>query len=167
MSLDADLLLQALRLARKERTRPRQASLRRAVSTAYCALFHLLIREATSILVARPSLRGCFSRGFDHRDMKNASKAYANPSPNQLPSLTGGSPSPPQITHVALTFVELQEAHHEADYNVQSRSSRTEVITLISHVEQAFLSWRAMRTEPIARMYLSALLMWNKGWNRQ
>jgi uncharacterized protein (UPF0332 family) len=43
-----DLLQQAYHLARKERLNPRQASLRRAVSTAYYALFHLLIDEATA-----------------------------------------------------------------------------------------------------------------------
>jgi hypothetical protein len=41
------LLEQAEHLAKRERNRPRQASLRRAVSTAYYALFHLLIHEAT------------------------------------------------------------------------------------------------------------------------
>ena len=41
-----DLLEQAKHLANREKKRPRQASLRRAVSTAYYALFHLLIHEA-------------------------------------------------------------------------------------------------------------------------
>jgi uncharacterized protein (UPF0332 family) len=36
-----DLLQQAYDLASKEETDPKQASLRRAVSTAYYALFHL------------------------------------------------------------------------------------------------------------------------------
>jgi uncharacterized protein (UPF0332 family) len=40
-----DLLEQALHLAKREKKKPRQASLRRAVSTAYYALFHLLIHE--------------------------------------------------------------------------------------------------------------------------
>src|ERR1035438_5650076 len=47
MAFAEDLLEQAYHLARRERTKPRQASLRRAISTAYYALFHLLIREAT------------------------------------------------------------------------------------------------------------------------
>jgi hypothetical protein len=38
-----DLLEQAYDLANKEPTNPKQASLRRAVSTAYYAQFHLLI----------------------------------------------------------------------------------------------------------------------------
>ena len=42
MSLATDLLEQADHLARRERKRPKQASLRRAVSAAYYGLFHLL-----------------------------------------------------------------------------------------------------------------------------
>jgi uncharacterized protein (UPF0332 family) len=47
MPYPAHLLEQAKHLANREKKRPRQASLRRAVSTAYYALFHLLIYEAT------------------------------------------------------------------------------------------------------------------------
>lgn len=47
VALANDLLEQAYHLARKEPKRPRQASLRRAISTSYYALFHLLISEAT------------------------------------------------------------------------------------------------------------------------
>ena len=46
MSLQQDLLRQARDLATKEPRRPSQASLRRAVSAAYYALFHLLVDEA-------------------------------------------------------------------------------------------------------------------------
>jgi hypothetical protein len=38
-----DLLQQALELVHSKQRKPKQASLRRAVSTAYYALFHLLI----------------------------------------------------------------------------------------------------------------------------
>lgn len=46
MAFAEDLLVQACNLARRERTKPKQASLRRAVSTAYYAPFHLLIKDA-------------------------------------------------------------------------------------------------------------------------
>jgi hypothetical protein len=42
-----DLFELAKHLANLEPVNPRQASLRRAVSTAFYALFHLLISEAT------------------------------------------------------------------------------------------------------------------------
>jgi uncharacterized protein (UPF0332 family) len=43
MAFPDDLLEQANHLANREPELPRQASLRRAVSAAYYALFHLLI----------------------------------------------------------------------------------------------------------------------------
>src|SRR5438045_561666 len=84
MSLQGDLIEQAEHLVRRERGRPRQASLRRAISSAYYALFHLLIHEATFRVIRNPSLRQRFSRAFEHGDMKNASRAFANARPAQL-----------------------------------------------------------------------------------
>ena len=56
MSLHSDLLKQARFLARKERKKPTQASLRRSVSASYCALFHLLVEQATRLML--PGKRG-------------------------------------------------------------------------------------------------------------
>jgi hypothetical protein len=50
VTLHRELLSQAYHLATKEPKNPRQASLRRAVSSAYYALFHLLLYEATHML---------------------------------------------------------------------------------------------------------------------
>jgi uncharacterized protein (UPF0332 family) len=46
MALAEDLLEQARHLAKREPKRPKQASLRRAVSAAYYSLFHLLVSSA-------------------------------------------------------------------------------------------------------------------------
>src|SRR5579863_5131621 len=72
MALASDLLEQAYHLARREPKRPRQASLRRAVSTSYYALFHLLISEATRNW-KQSSQRAAFGRYFQHGGMAKAS----------------------------------------------------------------------------------------------
>jgi len=77
MPFAEDLLEQAHHLVRRERTRPKQASLRRAVSTAYYALFHLLIREAARNW-KRADQRRALARTFDHSRMKKASQRIAN-----------------------------------------------------------------------------------------
>lgn len=168
MSLADELLEQARHLATRERVHPKQASLRRAVSAAYYALFHLLIDEATSTLVAVQALHARFARGFAHADMKDCSKAYASltPSPAQLANLSGGLAIPAELQQVASAFVELQEARHEADYNVGIRFTRMQVNDLVALADAAFVSWQAVRTDPVAPMYLAALLLWKKGWNR-
>jgi hypothetical protein len=63
MAYHDDLLDQALHLVHKERRNPKQASLRRAVSTAYYALFHLLMNEAVANW-NRVNLRAALGRAF-------------------------------------------------------------------------------------------------------
>ncbi len=72
MAYADDLLGLARHLANLEPANPRQACLRRAVSTAYCALFHLLIAEAT-LDWGRPELRSEVGRVFGRGEMKSAS----------------------------------------------------------------------------------------------
>ena len=165
MSLHRDLLDQARHLVNREPRRPKQASLRRAISTAYYALYHLLVAEATRVLVRKAELRNRFARAFEHANLKSASRAFANPQPNQLPNLTGGAPIPPDLEVVANAVIDLQEARHEADYNVGQRFGRLEASNLIAQAEAAFQAWQRVRTNPISHNYLAALLLW-KLWNR-
>src|SRR6266853_1280488 len=74
MAFPDDLLKVAQHLADLHPDGTHQASLRRAVSTAYYALFHLLISEATANW-SRPELRAILGRCFDHGPMKTASEA--------------------------------------------------------------------------------------------
>jgi len=52
-----------------------EANLRRAVSSAYCALFHLLIRDAVSNW-KHAEHHARLARAFDHKRMKDASIAW-------------------------------------------------------------------------------------------
>jgi hypothetical protein len=65
MPLSEELLDVARSLTDLDSGEPRQASLRRAVSTAYYALFHLLVTEAASNW-SRPELRSRIGRLFEH-----------------------------------------------------------------------------------------------------
>jgi hypothetical protein len=56
MSLHADLLEQAGHLAQFDPTRPKQANLRRAVSSANYALFHMLASEMSALYAVEPGL---------------------------------------------------------------------------------------------------------------
>lgn len=165
MSLHGDLLEQAEHLARRERGRPRQASLRRAISSAYYALFHLLIHEATLRIARGPAVRQKLSRAFEHADMKSASRAFAGAQTGQLARLSGGLPIPAALRTVATTFVILQEARHAADYDIATRFTRLQTENLIGRVQQAVRAWQAIRTDEVAHLYLAALLLW-KRWDR-
>ena len=71
MPFPDDLLEQAYELAHKEPTNPKQASLRRAVSTAYYALFHLLIDDAVSKWEVERQ-RSILARTFEHSKMRGS-----------------------------------------------------------------------------------------------
>ena len=162
MSLHSDLLVQARQLALKEPKRPRQASLRRAVSASYYALFHLLVDEATRLMIAgrdRSALRGCLARALGHDNMERVARQFATQgvSPKLRPGLNG-QPLQPQLVAVAEAFVELRQARHEADYNRARRFTRREALDQIDRAERAFADWRCIRRTPQADTFLIGLL---------
>lgn len=75
MAYHDDLLVQELGLVHSGE--PSQATLRRAVSTAYYAVFHLLIAEATANW-SQAGLRTTLGRAFDHGVMRAASNRILN-----------------------------------------------------------------------------------------
>jgi len=166
MSLHSDLLSQAQNLAMREPRRPRQASLRRAVSSAYYALFHLLIHEASSVLVTTNPLRQLMSRAFVHAEMNRVSKSFAGGNlPQRFNPITGGAIVPSNLRDVAQAFVDLQQARHEADYNLARSFSKSEAQALVDQADQAFTDWQTVRNNDVARLYLVCLLLWDR-WEK-
>ena len=138
MNLPEDLLEQAEHLAGREATRPKQVSLRRAISAAYYALFHFLIREACGRLAGRPDLRVLAARAFNHGDMKKACQAVLkSPPPAHLAPLLG-NPVRAALRTVADTFVVLQTTRHDADYNLSQRFTRDETRRRVESARDAF-----------------------------
>src|SRR6266581_3475120 len=103
-----DLLEQAHDLAHKEPTNPKEASLRRAVSTAYYALFHLLIDEAVSKWAIERQ-RSILATTFEHDKMKRICD-------DVLKTAKSGGNLPPKLNSVARNFIRLQQHRHTADY---------------------------------------------------
>jgi len=161
MSFPSDLLEQAYHLANREPKRPKQASLRRAVSTAYYALFHLLTSE-TAKNWKRPAERFTLARMFDHSRMKTVCAAKRN----ELNEYFKTRPAPDHdldvLKHlhaIANTFEQMQEHRHTADYNGAREWSRTDVLQKIESVRAAFQSWREIRDEHEAQNFLVTLLL--------
>lgn len=163
MSLHQDLLEQAADLVLKEAKRPKQSSLRRAISTAYYAVFHLLIFEATKTVVPEKSIGYLVARTFQHGEMKEASKAFSVSLPKKLGTILPSISS--DLRHVAGAFVTLQEGRHQADYDTAKRFTRAEAITFIQQAQFIFTTWKTLRKTHEARVYLLALLL-GKRWER-
>lgn len=153
------LLEQAEQLARGGVGRPRQADLRRAISTAYYALFHLLTQAGAALVHRSAVLRPLLARHYEHRDMKNASRGFADGRlPAPLERIAGDVPE--ELSTAAKMFIELQEARHLADYDTSREGvlSRPDVREILARTRQAFEAWDTLRTTPAGELYLLALL---------
>jgi hypothetical protein len=165
VSLHADLLEQARQLAQLDPRRPKQASLRRAVSSAYYALFHLLAAEASALYAAEPVIVARISRTLNHNEMKRASSMIANDKlPKGLHPPGGGYAAPLDLKMVANAFVTLQQARHEADYDLARTFRRREVLDFVQSSRDAMDAWDRVRKTDDARLYLACFHLW-KRWD--
>jgi hypothetical protein len=165
MPIPQDLLEQARLLAQPGagRGRPRQATLRRSVSTAYYAVFHLLSADASA--QASPAgpdgLRERVQRSLQHATMKAAASAFqSNRLPARIAPLIPDQISAPLIS-IARGFVRLQEERHSADYDLADQFDRNRVQDLIREAERVFRDWDTVRNTDEAHVFLAALMFWN------
>jgi len=162
MALATDLLEQAYHLARREPKRPRQASLRRAVSTSYYALFHFLISEAT-LNWRQSSQRAALGRYFQHGSMAKASdkqKADCNKFLSSNPPLAPGLDTDCMtgLRTVSFAFYQAYQQRQTADYDTAKQWTRTEALAIIDSVDAAFKAWPDIRNHKFAQNYLLSLL---------
>ena len=126
-----DLIATARRLVGQGRKgQPRQADLKRALSTAYYAMFHAMCRNCADCLVGKSSANRSLAawtqayraseHGFAKKQCKNVSVMIKFPS---------------EIQNFANKFMELQEKRHRADYNPIHKLSRSEALTEINTAE--------------------------------
>lgn len=161
MPLANDLLDLSRQLAETAPASLLQASLRRAVSTAYYALFHLLISEAT-LNWNRPELRSVLGRVFEHGVIKSASDQRRAELRDELKKNPPVGPEQTPTQHlltVVTSFSQAQQKRNDADYDTAKDWSLEEVLQQIEAVAAAFRSWSVIREEPIAQAYLVSLLV--------
>ena len=140
-----DLLVDAHHLANRGGNNPKQPSLRRAVSTAYYALFHLLIADFV-LNWKRPDQRVRLGRMFEHRRMVKA--AFSSQGGQTNPQVEA------KLKSVIKAFAQLQEDGHTADYDVGRIWSRVDVTNALAIADEAFAAWRDIRKEKIAQDHL-------------
>jgi uncharacterized protein (UPF0332 family) len=126
-----NLLEQAGRLANSGSLKPKQIDLRRAVSSAYYAVFHSFCLNCADTLVgtskkSRPNHAWQqVYRGLDHGSVKSACEAARN------------IEFPQPIKDCADAFVELQKQRHNADYDPNYRITRLEALEAVTRAKQA------------------------------
>jgi hypothetical protein len=117
MELHEQLLEQARHLATRDRRRPQQGNLRRALSTAYYALFQFLVDRASRFLVGSTGdsdlFRKVLSRAFIHSEMAAACKSFRGGTlPGAIAQRFGSLVVPKELRLLAATFCDAQQLRH-------------------------------------------------------
>jgi uncharacterized protein (UPF0332 family) len=170
MPLPKDLLDQATRLLSHEKKKPKQASIRRAVSTAYYAAFHLLASESAKRMAPTlPKKLGLqVQRAFEHGAMKAVCKSFAG---GTLPSFIGHLQSgsiEPDLQKLASHFVKLQEARHAADDDLVHTLTKQEAEDNIDKAKEVFAIWKTISKLPHSNVFLMSLALPQIGrWRKE
>ena len=116
-----DFIATARDLAGTNRRRPRQTNLRRAVSTAYYALFHCLAASCADTLVGgagadrSPEAWNQAYRALEHGQARRRCTEAATRN------------FPPGIQQFATHFTDMQRERHRADYDPDASFTKSEV----------------------------------------
>ena len=153
MGLADELLEDARHLATRGFAEKRASCMRRAVSTAYYAVFHLLVGDFVGNWPFADQ-RARLARMFDHKKMRDAA---FTPSDEKNPT-----PTEAALVDVKTAFRQLQADRHRADYDLSWNIVATDVTDAITLAEDAFVKWRAIRAEEVARHYLLSMFGANR-----
>lgn len=133
-----DLVKTSRDLARVSSGRPREANLRRAVSTAYYAMFHCLAECCANLLVggsgsnrSQPAWNQTY-RALDHGNARRRCESQ-----NLIARF------PIDIQDFANLFVDMQAKRHSADYDPDSSFSMPDVIQDIEEVEDTIIRFNS------------------------
>ncbi len=124
-----DLMAAACALAESGRGNPSQARLRRAVSTAYYAMFHCLAATAADLLIgpARSPAWHRVYRALEHGRARGACRQ--GQAMREFPA---------EVRNFARSFVVLQVERQQADYALDVEAYRTsDVLEYIASAERA------------------------------
>ena len=137
-----------------------EADLRRGVSTAYYALFHLLIHEAMARIVADPTLRSRVGRSFDHGKMKQVCEEYSGATVVAgVLTVRSGVAIAAQLQDIGTAFVDLQQARHDADYDTATPMGHPDADSKVTTAENAFRDWAACQADQSSGVFLTDLFL--------
>ena len=137
MTLSSDLIATARQLAHVHQRRPRQADLRRSISTSYYALFHGLADLAAGRLVGSTSAAQkstAWARVYRDLNHLSAKKACGRP------ELQGCSQ---ELAQCLAAFPRLQELRHQADYDPTVRFMQGEALSAADDAERGLAGLQA------------------------
>ncbi len=134
----SDLIATAYVLLSSAGGKPTEASLRRAVSSAYYALFHCLARECADLLIG-----GSGSERSDAAWRQVYRALEHGPAKTKCRKREMIAKFPVEIRSFSKTFADLQEIRHSADYDPLAQFNRLGVSTDLAAVGAAITEFRS------------------------
>jgi uncharacterized protein (UPF0332 family) len=141
---------------------PRQANIRRAVSSAYYGVFHFVVASVTDQFVGKTkrttSEYGRVYRSIDHRAIRELCDDLKKPNlPTKYKPYEPAGGFGDNISEFAAAFVDLLEERHSADYDPMISVTLSEAQSAIKTARAAIKSFeKASRSRQ--RTFLSLLL---------
>ncbi len=138
----SDLIGTAYALLSPAKGTPTDASLRRATSSAYYALFHYLSRECADLLIGES--------GSDRSDAawRQVYRALEHgPAKTKCRKREMMRKFPVEIQSFAKTFADVQEKRHSADYDPFAQFAESNVRNDIATVENAITDFKSAPTK--------------------
>lgn len=137
-----ELLDDARHLAAKGKAEKRKSCMRRAISTAYYAVFHYGLRISSSIGDLRINVHAL----PECSTTKRCGIASFTPKDKRNPTLAESA-----LLEVITAFGQLQGDRHWADYDLAWNLVETDVDDAITLASDTFVRGRTIRDEDIAR----------------
>lgn len=142
---------------------PRNVNLRRAVSSAYYAVFHGIVLAATDRLLpgATPDERHRLARSFSHSNLRLASEYVVTPNkvPTEARPIALSAATNAGLVDVAEALLSLQEARHRADYDHLADFTKVGALQAVDMAEDALVKLDSLRETPDLQRFLSLLAL--------
>ena len=127
---------------------PRQADLRRSISSVYYGIFHAVLTEAADDFVGRTkrhTLRyALLYRSINHRTLRAICEELAKTNlPDKYRRFEPRGGFGPDLKALAAAVIELQEKRHSADYDPHYRASLSDAVLAVKAGRTALVRFRS------------------------
>jgi uncharacterized protein (UPF0332 family) len=148
MGLCDDLLDDARHLALKGSSEKRPSCMRRAISTAYYAVFHMIVEDFVEHWPFTDQ-RARLGRIFTHQKMRDTPVKFKDP---KTPAAVETD-----LKDVIRALGQLQKDRHRADYDAGWKIIDTDVADAITSAADIFARWRKIQNEEAVRNHLLSM----------
>lgn len=142
---------------------PRNANLRRAVSSSYYALFHSVALAAAQHLLPGGTTeeRQRLARSFSHANLRLACEYVVTPNstPTEARPIAASAGANAALVDVAEALLSLQEARHLADYDHLANFTKAGVLQAVDAARDAAVKLGALAGAADLQRFLSLLAL--------